>query len=322
MRRRRRFRIPNISSRPTRLGTGTATLYVSKRYVVDTSTLTVKSMGVYEILNGSSEFALMKNEYMYFKILYVAAIILPRNMINTTTQTYIFLNWANDHDYTAEQIIHSDTTKIVPPVLTRSKICKFLPPNILVNTQTPTNPSEFHTTASINNYPGWFKIYTGNLPTTIRFEIKVKFRGIQEFQINQLISDLKKVQLEMPNALNERNMGEVQEENEESEEEKIEEIKEDIKRNNEELKENSEEFIEKFNKKYKEDIKEDIKEHKEINKEIKKNHKKEYKEPVEENNELIGGVRDVNKTIGFYKGPKKRPKENYKETLKENNEEN
>lgn len=236
-RRRYQWKMPLLSTQPTKLGVGTAKLFVTKLWNYDNSSANVATIGIQEIFQGSPEFAIMKNEYMYFKILKISAVILPRNMINTSSIGYIMLNWANDHDYTIEQIQFSDNSKMIPPILTKAKVIKYIPPNILVNTLTPTNPSEYHTTASINNYPGWFKVTSGTLSLTIRFEIKVVFRGLQDFSINQLIKDLKDIEMNR----NKGNKGKKKRGKKENKiEEKINKKKEEVKENKgdiEELKE-------------------------------------------------------------------------------------
>jgi len=176
-----------LSQKPQCMGVGTGSLFVTYTYHHSTAVLEVKQLTIQEMLNYSQELVLKKNEYMYCKIQYIKAVIMPRS--TTGGIAYMLLNWANNHDYTANQIMNSDSAKIIPGYQINTKIYTYFPPNLIVNGTSVHNLREYATTAIFSNYPGYFYFY-GTFAFTIRFEIKVVFRGAQQFEINSLIKDL------------------------------------------------------------------------------------------------------------------------------------
>lgn len=171
------------------MGVGTTTLNVTYNDVATTNG-NVNQYSLSLITNSSNEFNLKRYEYMYFKVNYVKIMFFNNNSV-TTGLNYLLFNWANNHDYSGDQIIKSDNTKIISPYRTRSKVFTFIPPDMIVNAMGSTYSLKNFRTTAVISIPGWFYLNVIE-DTAFRVEINLIFRGSQDFSVgtklnNQLI---------------------------------------------------------------------------------------------------------------------------------------
>jgi hypothetical protein len=186
--------IPVISNKPITLGTGTATLNVTKSLSTDPQAQSlVTRLLVNDILSTSSEYVIKVSQYSYVKINYIKIITFPSlRGQDVTNITYLYVNWVNDNDMTLKQIENSDNVKIIPVYQTRNKVYTFIPPNVMVGGY---NPRIFHST-QVTPYQGsiYFAAPLGE-KKFYRIEINLIFRGARDYQLSEVIHSLNELKI-------------------------------------------------------------------------------------------------------------------------------
>jgi len=133
-RRRRRFInvIKQTSFVPQSLGSGRTTINVEKiieQGIAYPNVAVAFQIGT--ILNTSYEFLQFAGSYRYMKILKIAVVFEPNQILNSAQQRniYVQMNWGNGE---TDNLQYEESSKIVPGYRTRKIVLKYLVPNIIL----------------------------------------------------------------------------------------------------------------------------------------------------------------------------------------------
>jgi hypothetical protein len=214
--------IPVISSKPIRLGAGTANMNITN--YLGTSTTGQRLTYLFQNIFSTTEFTSKASDYMYFKINFIKLIIFPNNT-GSNKINFFLVNWVNDND--GEVLNLSDNTKIVPSYLTRIKVFTFIPPNVTVNSYKIND----YISTQVTPFIGCMHYYLGDVLQCM-VETNVTFRGSRDFNLGKMMENLNLITEEEKEEENKRGKSKKKEEEkkERREESKKEKRDESIKK--------------------------------------------------------------------------------------------
>jgi hypothetical protein len=186
--------IPVISSKPIRLGAGTASINITN--FLGNSTTGQRFTYLFSSIFNTNEFTSKSSDYMYFKINFIKLIIFPNNVASNKIN-YFLVNWVNDND--GEVLNLSDNTKIVPSYLTRIKVFTFIPPNVTVNSYKIND----YISTQVTPFIGCMHYYLGDSMQCM-VETNVTFRGSRDFNLGKMMEKLNLITEENENKEDEK----------------------------------------------------------------------------------------------------------------------